>query len=221
MKRTRILIVLLLVLCKVATAAELPVKIFNGTDKTKPLLFYISGDGGWNGFSMSLVQSLNQQGFTVIGLDAESYFWTRKTPEQAAQDVTSLLMQHSSQWNQNGMVLIGYSLGADVLPFIQTRLPQALVQHIQKTVLLSPSERTDFEVHLLDAFTSAKHAYPVMDEINKWQKPVTIFFGADEDSTYKKALTSKTIHVITVAGGHHYSSAIASITTLIAKEIQH
>lgn len=221
MIRTRMLFFILLFLYKTSYATDLPVRVFTSADKTKPLLFYISGDGGWNGFSISLVQSLNQQGFTVIGLDAKAYFWNRKTPEQAAQDITALLMQYSNQWHQNGIVLIGYSLGADVLPFIETRLPGAIVQHVKKTLLLSPSERTDFEVHILDVFTSEKYSYNVMEEINKWNKPVTIFFGADEDSTYKKNLTSKTAHVVLLAGGHHYSSAIDTLTTQLVHEMMH
>src|SRR5438309_9001508 len=156
---------LFLALHSATIAADLPVHFLSSTDKTKPLLFYISGDGGWNKFSTSLIQSLNQQGFPVVGLDAKTYFWDRKTPEQTAQDVAALLLQYGKEWQENGLVFIGYSFGADVMPFAQTRLPKTILQHLKTTLLLSPSERTDFEVHLLDAFTSS-HSLPVMEEIN-------------------------------------------------------
>ena len=212
MKQTRILFLFLLLLSKVSFAADLPVRVFNSADKSRPLIFYISGDGGWNNFSTSLVQGFIQQGFPVIGLDAKAYFWDRKTPEQATQDIVALLMQYNNLWKTNGIVLVGYSFGADVVPFIQARLPVSVVQHVSNTLLLSPSERTDFEVHVLDMFTSSSHSFDVMAEINKWNKPVTVFFGADEDSNYKKALTSKTARVVVLAGGHHYSSNMPLLT---------
>lgn len=207
-----------LVLCK-AAAADLPVRFFGSADKTKPLLFYISGDGGWNHFSTALVQSLNAQGFPVMGLDAKAYFWDRKTPEQTAQDVTALLQQHSSEWSTNGLVFIGYSFGADVLPFIQTRLPKNVLQHLKITLLFSPSERTDFEVHLLDLFISSQ-AFPVMPEINQLTKPVTIFFGSDEKTDYVKAVTSKKVQVRTLTGGHHYNNDAALLTQQLVNAIE-
>ena len=211
MKQTRILFLFLL-LSNVSFAADLPVRVFNSANKSRPLIFYISGDGGWNNFSTSLVQGFIQQGFPVIGLDAKAYFWDRKTPEQATQEIAALLMQYNNLWKGTGIVFIGYSFGADVVPFIQTRLPVSVVQHVSNTLLLSPSERTDFEVHVLDLFTSSSHSFNVMAEINKWNKPVTVFFGADEDSNYKKALTSKTARVVVLAGGHHYSSNMPLLT---------
>jgi len=203
-----------------AFAADLPVRFFNSADKTKPLVFYISGDGGWNNFSTSLVQSLNQQGFPVVGLDAKAYFWDRKTPDQTAQDVATLLQQYSAQWEKNGVVFIGYSFGADVMPFVQSRLPKPILQSLKTTLLLSPSERTDFEVHLLDAFTSSSHALPVMPEINQLTKPVTLFFGSDEKTDYAKAITSKTVHVITLDGGHHYNNDGATLAKQLINAVE-
>lgn len=204
-----------------AFATDLPVRFFSSADKTKPLIFYISGDGGWNAFSTSLVQSLNGQGFPVVGLDAKSYFWNRKTPEQIAQDVNALLQQYSNEWKDKGVVLIGYSLGADVVPFVQTRLPKNILPYLKTTLLLSPSERTDFEVHLLDAFTSSSHALPVMAEINQLTKPVTIFFGSDEKTDYAKAITSKTVHIVTLDGGHHYNNDASTVAKELVNAMAH
>jgi len=38
----------------------------------KPVLFYISGDGGWNKFSNAFIQNLNGKGYEVVGLNARN-----------------------------------------------------------------------------------------------------------------------------------------------------
>ena len=67
-----------------AQKTSLPLSLYASTDTTKPLIFYISGDGGFNKFSTSFMQSLNKEGYAVIGLDAKDYFWNKKKPQEAA-----------------------------------------------------------------------------------------------------------------------------------------
>ena len=79
-------------------------------------MFYISGDGGFNKFSTSLMQNLNRQGYAVIGLNAKEYFWKKRTPKEAAGSIESVI--NESALKQKNIVLIGYSFGADVAPFM-------------------------------------------------------------------------------------------------------
>jgi len=211
---------LILALQPFAVATDLPVRFLSSADKTKPLVFYISGDGGWNNFSNALLQSFNRQGFPVVGLDAKTYFWNRKSPEQTAQEVASLLEEYHAEWRQRALVFIGYSFGADVMPFVQTRLPKAILQHLKATLLISPSEHTDFEVHLLDLFSgSSRDSFDVMEEITKLTQPVTLFFGADEKTEYAKPLASKGVAITTLAGGHHYNNDMEALTTELIKHM--
>ncbi len=53
---------------------ELPVTLLSSNDTSKPIIFYISGDGGWNNFSSSLAKTLNEKGYMVAGLNAKKYF---------------------------------------------------------------------------------------------------------------------------------------------------
>jgi len=46
--------------------------------------------------------------------------------------------------------LIGYSLGADVLPFMASRLPSELLNRVELIALLGPGTEVDFEFHLTD-----------------------------------------------------------------------
>ncbi len=68
-----------------AQSAGLPVSAYKGSPANKTLFFYISGDGGLNNFfSRTFMQQFRQQGFSIIGMNSKSYFWSKKTPEQAA-----------------------------------------------------------------------------------------------------------------------------------------
>ena len=48
------------------------------------------------------------------------------------------------------MILIGYSFGADVLPFIVNRLPDDLRKRIASVNLLGLSTEATFEIHVAD-----------------------------------------------------------------------
>src|SRR5436190_16097413 len=122
-----------------AQKTSLPLSLYSGMDTTKPLLFYISGDGGFNKFSTSFMQTLNKQGYAVIGLDAKDYFWHKKDPQEAANAIESAINQYNRQWKRKNIVLIGYSFGADVAPFMFTRFSATLSGKINHLILLSPS----------------------------------------------------------------------------------
>src|ERR1700694_3553010 len=78
-----------------AHAEDLPVSALKGSDTTKPLVLYISGDGRLvNSFSSAFMKKLNEKCYSVVGLDAKSYFWSRTKPQQAADDVSKVLHEY-------------------------------------------------------------------------------------------------------------------------------
>jgi type IV secretory pathway VirJ component len=149
----------------------------------------------------------NSHGYPVVALNAKSYFWSTKRPEDAAKDVADLITKYLSLWKRNEVILLGYSFGADVIPFIQTRLSPVVLNKIQQTVLFSPSKNTDFTIHL---FYNDKGS-SVPDEINKLNKPVLIVFGDKEKDLPELQITNKLAIIIKVAGDHHYDNAIPTV----------
>ena len=101
-----------------AAAQDFPVKEWASTSQDKPLVFYLSGDGGLNKFSNSLCDGINMKGYEVVELNSKSYFWDKKTPEQTAIDVNNYLIEKMAGRKNQQVIMIGYSFGADVLPFI-------------------------------------------------------------------------------------------------------
>lgn len=50
-----------------------------------------------------------------------------------------------SAWGRKWVLLIGYSLGADVMPFLAGRLPEDLRQQVAAVTLLGPGRTASFE----------------------------------------------------------------------------
>jgi len=173
---------------------------------TAPLIVYITGDGGMKKFSANVIESFHQQHYPVVALNALKYFWSKKSPQQAAKDIASLITYYQSQWGGNhGVVLVGYSLGADVLPFIYTSLPPEVAAEVKHLVFLSPSLYTDLEVHLSDMLgRSGNKGMSVPGEINKiTNKPLLLVFGAEEKDFNLSALNVRYEKMI-LPGGHAY-----------------
>jgi type IV secretory pathway VirJ component len=173
---------------------------------TAPMIVYITGDGGMKKFSSNVIESFHQKNYPVVALNALKYFWSKKTPQQAAKDVAALIKYYQSQWGSNhGILLIGYSLGADVLPFIYTSLPPDVVAEVKQLVLLSPSLNTDLEVHVSDMLgKSSNKGMSVPTEINKITgKPLLLVFGAEEKEFNFSALSIPYQKLI-LPGGHAY-----------------
>ncbi len=198
-------------------SAGVPVSAYIGSPASKTLFFYISGDGGLNNFfSRTFMQQFRQQGFPIIGMSSKSYFWSKKTPEQAANDIGKVINAYLKKWNCQDFVLIGYSFGADVAPFIQMRFPSGLSRQAKHIILMSPSQKTDFEIHLLGSLGFYRNkGLNVTSEINKLTVPTTLIFGRNEKGFPVESITAKNVKTIKIPGGHHYQWNVAEVVKQI------
>lgn len=224
--RTGFLYILLLASLSVYGQTDinsLPTKIIaSNSDTSKPVLLYISGDGGWNKFSISLLQQFSAAGFPVIGLNAKSYFWERKTPRQTGTDIQTLLNKYVKEWKRNKIVLLGYSFGADVMPFVFNNVGAEWQKKINYQVLLSPSSKTDFEIHLSEMLGyRRKNGMSVVEEINKTTSCRFVFlFGEEDDDFPINEIKIKNYKNITLPGGHHFDNNVNELVDKIRQEIK-
>lgn len=173
------------------------------------MVFFLTGDGGWNKFSQKLADEYAAVGIPVVALNSLKYFWKKRTPAETAEAVSALLYQYSREWKKKTIQLCGYSFGADVMPFIVTRLPIDLKEKVSSIQLLSPSAYTDFEVHISYLFMSKK--FNVATEVQKINKPIVCYYGAEEKEKPLKAITMTNLKLIILAGEHHYEDSFAKI----------
>jgi len=188
---------------------NLPLVITNSKiqDRQAPVALLISGDGGWYGFEQSIADNLAKQGIPTVGLDSKKYFWKRRTPEETASDIAKALNFYGEEWGRTKFVLVGYSLGAEIVPFIVNRLPEETKSKIESVVLLSPATTTDFEIHISNmlGMGNRQNTYNTIDEIIKLQSIPTLIIFGDGEKTEIPALLSKTSVIIKkIPGDHHY-----------------
>jgi type IV secretory pathway VirJ component len=176
-------------------------------DKQAPVALLISGDGGWYGFEQSIADNFARQGIPTIGLDSKKYFWHRRTPEETASDIARALDFYAKEWGREKFVLIGYSLGAEIVPFIVTRLPEEIKSRIESAVLLSPATTTDFEIHISNmlGMGNKQNTYNTIDEIVKMQSvPTLLIFGDGEKTQVPELLNGISVVIRKIPGDHHY-----------------
>lgn len=193
------------------------------TSTTAPLILYITGDGGMKKFSANMITAFNQKNYPVVALNALKYFWNKKTPQQAAKDVSDLISYYQNQWNtHNGVILVGYSLGADVLSFVYMNLPPATAAEVKQLVFLSPSAYTDLEVHVSDMLGRTNNkGYSVLAEINKISdKPLLLVFGDEEKDLNLSAIKVPYKQLI-LPGGHNYDEDANGVAGKILAALQH
>ncbi|WP_316829237.1 AcvB/VirJ family lysyl-phosphatidylglycerol hydrolase [Pedobacter aquatilis] len=189
------------------TEFNLPIILYPAKEaSSKKLLIFLSGDGGWIKFEDDLSVMFAEKGFQTIGINARSYFWEQKTPAQTAGDILLLIRKYAFKYKTNQIYLCGYSFGADVIPFIYSRLPYRAKRHVRALEMLSPFATTDFMVHFSDLTnTSAdNYQYKVDQEIAKLNIPIYCFYGTDEDDKPLKTITQKNFHLDSLGGNHHY-----------------
>src|SRR6185312_2558360 len=203
-----------------AVAQTLPMKEWDASAHNKPLVFYISGDGGFNKFSNELCTAINKEGFDVDAMDSKSYFWSQKTPARTAEDISDFLSKKIARRPNQQIVLIGYSFGADVLPYVLNRLPKNIADKIKVSFLLASSGSTDFVIHIADLFGSGKRrGMDVLTEVNKIaNQKIVILNSSDDKGLDAGKITVKHATEI-LPGGHHFDGDINEIVKAIIKYI--
>ena len=67
------------------------------------MVFFITGDGGWNEFSQKLAGEYAIAGIPVVVLNSLKYFWKKRTPEETTQAVSDLLYKYSKEWGKKNI----------------------------------------------------------------------------------------------------------------------
>jgi type IV secretory pathway VirJ component len=185
-----------------------------------PLAFFISGDGGWTSFDQAMCEKLAENGIPVVGLDAQKYFWNEKQPKEASEEIGKAVQHYMEQWEKKSFVLVGYSFGACVAPFIASNFALPLKQTLQGIYCFSPNETGDFEIHLTDMLSlKTREKYNVINELSKLKSQHTVcIFGNEENSEMRNHFTEAGIRIETLPGNHHYDNDYYRAASVIFKD---
>jgi len=188
------------------------------------LAIVVSGDGGWAGLDRDVAGQLAERGFPVVGLNTLQYFWTPRTPEGAAADLARILRTYLAAWKRKDALLIGYSLGAEVLPFMVARLPPDLQGKVRLVTLLGPGRTTSFEFRLSEWLGhGGGEDRPVLPEAVKLRgKPLLCVYGSGEKATSLCTTLAPSLATSVALPGAHYlgsnpRAVVVAITRQLAK----
>src|SRR5262249_19024001 len=128
--------------------SDLPLVEFHAQSAQHQLVIIISGDGGWADIDRTLAGHLFSKGASVVGLDSLQYFWKARKPEEMATDLARIMKYYLATWKKDQAVIMGYSMGAEVIPFMVNRLSTTDQKRVSGLVLIGPSSHAVFEFHI-------------------------------------------------------------------------
>jgi type IV secretory pathway VirJ component len=183
---------------------------------TDAFAIILSGDGGWAGLDKDVALALSAHGIPVVGLDSLRYFWSARTPDGLAADMDRMIRYYAAHLNKKRVLLIGYSQGADVLPFAVNRLPAATRARVALAALMGMSEHALFEFHVSSWVSNDTSGPATMPEVNRISGvPVLCIYGEDEGDSLCPKLDPKTVRVVKRKGDHHFDGDYAGLAQAI------
>lgn len=167
---------------------------------------FMTGDGGWAPFDTKVAADMSRAGVPTVGFDTGDYFATMRTPEEASEALGQAIAAVMERYQAQHVILVGYSFGADVGPFLVNRLPEHLRVHIDRVALMSPSDTAPFQVTLLErAGLEAPGARPVIPELTQMaaqgHRIVCLYGETDHDAICAKA-DVPAMQAVEMQGGH-------------------
>jgi len=185
-----------------------------------PLAVILSGDGGWAGVDREVAKVLaGQRGVPVVGLDTLAYFWNGRTPDAAAADLQRVLRHYLAAWNRDRVLLVGYSLGADVLPFLAARLPADLLDRVGVIAMLGPSRTTPFEIRVKE---NKAAELPVLPEVLKLRgRPLLCVAAAGEADSLCADLEPGLARKVELKGSHAFDGDYEQLADRILARTSH
>jgi type IV secretory pathway VirJ component len=206
-----------------ASSLDLPVVPIDAVARHDTMAVVYSGDGGWRDIDQKLGAHLKEDGIPVVGVDSLRYFWSEKTPEQTAADLSRIITTYRQRWKVGRVVLVGYSFGANILPASYLLLPKADRQAVSLISLLAPSHQADFEIDVtgwLGFAGAGKHGDPVEDLRQIEPFKIQCIYGvAEEDSACPDIQDIDGAQVLSRQGGHHFDGDYRALEKLIVERM--
>lgn len=187
------------------------------------LALLLTGDGGWAGLDRGIARELARAGVPVVGLSSLKYFWTPRDATTTAQDVARIARHYLELWHKQRLLLVGYSFGASVLPFVIERLPADLQQRVSLAALLGPDHTATFEFHLSEWMGSrfeprGEPVRPVLERLHG-TPPILCIYGSEESQSLCRTLDSSVATPIELKGAHHFDGDYTGLTQRILAEL--
>jgi type IV secretory pathway VirJ component len=205
-----------------AALEDLPlVEVPASAGDSDTLAFIASGDGGWARLVREVSDTLSAAGVPVVGLNALRYYWQPRSPDESARALERILRSCLARWDKERILLVGYSRGAGVLPFMASRLPADLLERVDVIAFLGLEPTIGFQFHYADWLLDRPRAdaVPVQPEVEKLRgRRLLCIYGAEEPDSLCPKLSEGLVTLDRRAGGHHFDGDYAALAKRILQE---
>ncbi len=189
----------------------------------RPLAFVFSGDGDWAGADKKIASVFAGAGIPVVGLKARSYLrGARRTPDGTARDVAAILTEYLARWGRESVILVGYSRGADLMPFVVDRLPDGLRRRVRLVALLGPQPNASFTFHFIDLVKDKRRStdLPVLPEIERLGgMRIVCVYGEKESGSLCPMAPSGLMEVVRRPGGHGLGDEGTDVAVMLLRKL--
>lgn len=184
----------------------------------------LTGDGGWAELIKNVADGLASKGIGVVGFNARAWLSSPKTPEATTDAVVRAITAAREKWPADRLLLVGYSRGADMAPFIATRLPAPLATQLAGVAMFGLANAASFEFHLVDLVKDTKRAtdIPMQPELVKLRGVrMVCVYGTDESDSGCRDAPDGLLTKDARPGGHHFDrntdALVAHVMALLAR----
>lgn len=202
---------------------DLPLTEFRpvpGEDSTT-LALVMTGDGGWASLPTHLSRYLAAHGIGVAGINMRSYLLLKsRTPDAVASDMSRVLAHYLAAWHRERVIIVGYSRGADVAPFVVSRLPADLRRRVTLVAMLGIARNASFEFHLGDLIHDVERPtdLPTAPELERLRGTrMLCVYGTEEKNSACRGADSTLITRIERVGGHQINGDFDAIGAAILR----
>jgi type IV secretory pathway VirJ component len=198
---------------------DLPlIEIRSPNSKSETLTIILSGDGGWASIDKEIAEALTTKDISVVGIDSLRYFWNEKKPEELAKDLETIINYYLKEWKLKSVLFIGYSMGADVLPFALSKISEDSMKKISGVAYLGLSKKAEFEVKVVNWLGAgpSESGLDILPELKKLSKLKSLCIrGEDEDDSGCDLDVSPLFQKKVFPGGHHFGGDFLTLSQAI------
>ena len=114
---------------------------------------------------------------------------------------------------------MGYSMGAEVLPFAVNQLDEQYRDHLKDVILIGPGQRAIFRLKPTDYLFEEKKGTDIVAELSKMKAQRSYIICDDNPSSLcRKNLEGICDHDF-LGGGHHFGHDYALLSNLISRRL--
>ena len=199
-------------------ARTLPLRVLPVAGAGRAMAVVLSGDGPFAGLANRLAGDLQAAGIPTVVWHSTSYYWTPRTPEEAARDLELVIGHFGARWRRERVLVVGYSMGADVAPFLLNRLSAAARARVDGVALVAMAHDAAFEFRVeqwwRDTSAPTRAVRPEVEKL-RGLRVVCVHGRGDRKGACPEMATSGA-EVVELRGGHHFRGDYPRLARLVA-----